>query len=53
MTLEELWIIIKAHKDATKFKIESKSDLLDIVLAIDTEGKILYSNDSKDITLVS
>jgi DNA replication licensing factor MCM3 len=53
MTFEELWNIIKNNKDAsTKHNINSKSDLLDVILAIDTEGKMLYSNESKDITLV-
>lgn len=53
LTFEELWNIIKNNNEAsTKYNIESKSDLLDVILVMDTEGKLLYSNDSKDITLI-
>lgn len=53
MTFEELWNIIKNNDEAsTKFNIKSRSDLLDVILVIDTRGKLLYSNDTKDITLI-
>lgn len=53
MTLDELWSQVQKNKDSvTVHKINSKNELLDIVLAIDNEAKVMYSHDTKDITLI-
>ncbi len=50
--LDELWTLVSKNKDFSKHKIRSKSDLLQIVIALDVQGKCLYSEEEKSITLV-
>jgi DNA replication licensing factor MCM3 len=53
ITLDELWSITQKNKDsASVHSINSKSDLLDIILAIDSENKVMYSAETKDIILI-
>jgi DNA replication licensing factor MCM3 len=53
ITFDDLWHLVVKHKDKELFlKSSHKSELLDIVLALDSEGKVLYSSGTKDITLV-
>jgi DNA replication licensing factor MCM3 len=53
MTIEELWSIMQKNKDTSAgLGINSKSDLLDVVLILDSEGKLLFSNETKDVTIV-
>jgi len=50
--LDELWTLVSKNKDFSKHNIKSKSDLLDILLALDFQGKCLYSEGDKTITLI-
>jgi DNA replication licensing factor MCM3 len=51
--LDELWSIIQKNKDtASVNNINTKSELLDIVLDLDSQGKVMYSSDNKDIILI-
>ncbi len=50
--LDELWTLVSKNKDFSKHNIRSKSDLLDIVISLDVQGKCLYSEEDKSITLV-
>lgn len=53
ISLEELWSIVQKNKDsASTHNIHSKSDLLDIILSMDTEGKLFYSGETKDVILI-
>jgi len=49
---DDLWTLVSKNKDFSKHNIKSKSDLLDIVNALDVQGKCLYSEDDKTITLI-
>ena len=51
ISFEELWAIASKSENKEKH-FKTKSDLLDIVLSLDTAGKVLYSQDTKDITLI-
>jgi hypothetical protein len=50
--LDELWTLVSKNKDFSKHNIRSKSDLLEIVNSLDVQGKCLYSEEEKSITLV-
>jgi hypothetical protein len=53
MTLEELWSLTSKNTDSSSVHgITSKSDLLDVILSIESDGKILFSDKDKDITLI-
>jgi hypothetical protein len=52
INLDELWTLVSKNKDFSKHNIKNKSDLLDIVIYLDGEGKCLYSPGDKNITLV-
>lgn len=50
--LDELWTLVSKNKDFSKHNIKSKNDLLDIINALDLQGKCLYSEGDKTITLI-
>jgi len=50
--LDELWTLVSKNKDFSKHNIKNKQDLLGIVNALDVQGKCLYSEEDKSITLV-
>jgi len=53
ISLDDLWSIVQNNIDSTTNQnINSKSDLLDIVLHIDTDGKVMYSKDEMLIFLI-
>lgn len=52
IALDELWTLVSKNKDFSKHSIKSKADMLDIVIALDVQGKCLYSEEEKSITLV-
>lgn len=52
MSFDELWSIIQKNKESASYRLTTKSSLLDVVLALDTSGKVLYSDDTRDINLI-
>jgi DNA replication licensing factor MCM3 len=52
VAFEKFWDIISTHKDFKTQNINSKSDLLDVVLHLDSEGKLMYSDSTKEIILI-
>lgn len=50
--IDELWTLVSKNKDFSKHNIKNKSDLLNIVTALDLQGKCLYSETDKNITLI-
>jgi len=52
MTMNELWEIVKQNKDSSKHNIKTRSDILDIVISLDGESRLLYVYDSEQIVLV-
>ena len=49
--MDEIWTNVKNHKDSETHGI-SKEDLLDIVLALEGENKVMYSKQNKEILLI-
>lgn len=49
---DELWTLVSKNKDFSKHNIKSKSDLSNIVAALDAKGKCQYSETENNITLV-
>jgi len=49
MTLDDLWFFIQKREDK---KINTKKELVEVLNALDHQGKILYSLSTKDITLI-
>lgn len=50
--VDELWTLVSKNKDFSKHNIRTKDDLIQIVVALDVQGKCLYSEKDKNITLV-
>jgi len=51
LSLEELWTRTTKNKSFNKYS-SSKAELLEIVLALDHDGKILFSHDTNEIILI-
>jgi DNA replication licensing factor MCM3 len=52
INISELWEIVSKHPDVKKHNIESKQELLNIVLALNDDNRLLYTEISKDIILI-
>jgi len=46
ISLNDLWGKIQSHRN-NKY-CNSKSELLDVILSLDDDGKVLYSDETKD-----
>ncbi len=53
ISLDELWEICKANPDSRAIhKIKSKSDVLDIVMKLDNENKVMYAAQESQIFII-
>jgi DNA replication licensing factor MCM3 len=49
--LDDFWNVIQSHKDYNKDKL-TKEDLLETLIALDKENKVLYSIKENEITII-
>ncbi len=52
ISLDDLWRKLETHKDFATLGIASKSFLLDVVLHLDNEGKVFYSDKDNQIIII-
>jgi DNA replicative helicase MCM subunit Mcm2 (Cdc46/Mcm family) len=49
MTSDEFWDIIKQDRDCEKNNIRSKNDLLNVVISLNQDGKLMYSANKDEL----
>lgn len=50
--LDEFWKIVINHKDYKSSNIKSKSDLLDVVYSLDSDGKLMFADKTQEVILI-
>jgi len=52
VSLDQFWNILSEHKDFANSNLKSKSELLDVILSLDRDGRLMYSDSDKAIYLI-